>query len=247
VLIVDDDPASLQLAMDYLDDEKYQVVTMREPAHVLEMARQVKPSVIITDIMMPRINGWEVMRTLKQDNATSIIPIIVLSIVDRRVAGYYLGAADYLVKPINRDTLHASIGRIMEARAQAPVLVVDDSLEDRALISETLQRSGYLVPGVGTVDEAKSWLQQQQPSVIVIDLFMPEMTGFDLLQLLQSNENWSNIPVIVVTLHELSGEIAEQLQGESVQIVQRSRMTGKTLVEQIQLALNRRLQNQSRN
>lgn len=243
ILIVDDDPASLQLIEDYLPEEDYQVVSTREPAYALELARQIRPSIIITDVLMPRINGWEVLRTLKREPVTASIPVIVLSIVEKKTTGFYLGAADYLIKPINRDLLMGSMGKILQAQAQEPILVVDDSEEDRALVSDALQRAGYPVATVANLAAAQQWLEQRLPSLIIADLFMPDMTGFELLQFLQLDERTRDIPVIVVTVHELSGDVMEQLQNNMTHIIQRQRLQGNTLVEQVQNALNRRLQN----
>ncbi|MBC8170515.1 MAG: response regulator, partial [Anaerolineae bacterium] len=242
ILVVDDDPASLQLIEDYLPEDEYQVVSTREPAYALELARQIRPSIIITDVLMPRINGWEVLRTLKREPITASIPVIVLSIVEKKTTGFYLGAADYLIKPINRDVLMGSMGKILQAQAQEPILVVDDSEEDRALISEALQRAGYPVATVDGLATAQLWLEHRLPSLIIADLFMPDMTGFELLQFLQLDARTREIPVIVVTVHELSIEVAEQLQKSMTQIIQRHRLQSNTLVEQVQYALNRRLQ-----
>jgi CheY-like chemotaxis protein len=240
ILVVDDDSASLQLVADYLGEDDFQVVTTVEPSYALEMARQVKPSIIITDIMMPRINGWEILRTLKRDVETANIPIVVLSIVDKRTTGFYLGAADYIVKPVKRETLLESLSRIMQAQAQAPILVVDANMEERVLMTETLQRAGYLVAPLESAEAAKEWLAHLVPSLVILDLFMPG--GLELLQLLQHEEDTRTIPFIVLSVNELSMEMMKQIHTNLTQILQRNRISSNTntLVEQVQLALNNR-------
>jgi signal transduction histidine kinase/CheY-like chemotaxis protein/signal transduction protein with GAF and PtsI domain len=237
ILVVDDDPASLQLVADYLGEHTFQVVTTKEPAYALEMARQVKPSIIITDIMMPRINGWEVIRTLKRDPETASIPIVVLSIIDRKTTGFYLGAADYIVKPVNRDLLLESLSRIMLAQSQAPILLVDNNVEERVLMTETLQRAGYLVAPVENVEAAKDWLEHLMPSLIILDLFMP--AGFEFLQLLQNDPYTRNLPTIILSISDLSESMMEQLRDSMAQVVERNRLSSNTLIEQVQLALKR--------
>lgn len=244
ILVVDDDSASLQLVADYLPENHFQVVMTKEPAYALEMARQIKPSIVITDIMMPRINGWEVIRTLKRDPETTNIPIVVLSIIDRKTTGFYLGAADYIVKPVNRDALLDTLSRIMLAQAQAPILLVDDSIEERVLMTETLQRAGYLVAPMENAESARGWLEHLMPSLVILDLFMPD--GFELLQMLQSAPDTRDIPVIVLSLNDLSDEMMERLRSSMAQVIQRSRLSSNVLVEQVQLALNRRLQTQQK-
>jgi signal transduction histidine kinase/DNA-binding response OmpR family regulator len=232
ILVVDDDFASLQLVADYLDPRQFQVVTTQESAYALELARQVKPSIIITDIMMPRINGWEVIRTLKRDTETTHIPIVVLSIIDRKTTGFYLGAADYIVKPVNRDVLLDSLSRIIRAQSHAPILLIDDNIEDRVAMTETLQRAGYLVAAVDTIETANEWLEHLMPSLVILDLFMSG--GVELLHRLQSED----LPVIVLTLEELSRDLKGELQENVARVVQKSRLSGNILIEQVQLALN---------
>lgn len=232
ILVVDDDFSSLQLVADYLDPREFQVVTTQESAYALELARQVKPSIIITDVMMPRINGWEVIRTLKRDTETTNIPIVVLSIIDRKTTGFYLGAADYIVKPVNRDVLLESLSRIMRAQSHAPILLIDDNIEDRVTMTETLQRAGYLVAAMDNVESANEWLEHLMPSMVILDMFMPG--GMELLHRLQVE----NLPVIVLTLEELSRDMKAELHENVARIVQKSRLSGNILIEQVQLALN---------
>jgi PleD family two-component response regulator len=113
VLVLDDDPTGLQLVRDYLNDAQYQVVTTRNPAELMVIAKHIRPSIIITDVMMPNISGWEILRQLKSDIETMAIPVIVMSIVEQRNIGLQLGAADYLVKPVPQPIFLRTLERLV--------------------------------------------------------------------------------------------------------------------------------------
>jgi signal transduction histidine kinase/CheY-like chemotaxis protein len=245
ILVVDDDPLALQLVQDYLSQDRYQVVGTTSPTQALELARKLRPSVLITDIMMPGISGWEVLRELKADKETADIPIIILSIVEQQTVGYYLGAADYLVKPITRETLHAALERAIRIDPKHPILIVDDNPNDRTFLAEMLGYAGYEVIQVDGGQNALEWLAEHPASLILLDLMMPGMSGLDVLQQLAANPGMSDIPVIVVTNSPPSDEKVTELQNSLTPILQKSGVSGKSLVQQVQLALTRRPRNQN--
>lgn len=241
VLVVDDDPAALELVKDYMAGHRYEVVTTRDPEQALELARELKPTAIIADLMMPIMNGWDLLRALRLDAATAAIPVIIISIVEQKATAVYMGASDYLVKPFKRESLLEALNRVTPMDAQSPILIVDDSAEDRALIVDTLSRAGYTVEAVASYDQAREMMQQQAPSLIILDLFMPEMAGFDFLHELQTNTRTRDIPVIVVTVRELSADLMQQMEQGLTQVVQRGSIAGDFLIEQVQSALQWRL------
>jgi signal transduction histidine kinase/CheY-like chemotaxis protein len=239
ILVVDDDPMALQLVQDYLSQDQYQVIGTTSPAQALELARKLHPAVVITDIMMPTVSGWEILRELKRDPTTSNIPVIVLSIIDQRTIGYYLGAADYLVKPITRDALQTALERVARIEPKDPILIVDDSPTDRAFLAELLQHVGFQVEQAGSGEAALDWLNDHPASLILLDLTMPGMSGYDVLSRLNAEANTSDIPVIVVTNVQTADQRVSELQNAPV--LQKDVISGTSLVEQVQIALNRRL------
>ncbi len=238
VLIIDDDPAARSLVRDYLSDSGCQLLDTGSPALALEMARRLRPDVVITDVMMPRISGWDLLRAMKQDERTVSIPVVMMSILDKRTVGFHLGASDYLVKPFSRDVLLGSLQRLIAPLGgDAPILVVDDSEEDQVLITETLERAGHSVETVDSVSVARMWVADRLPSLIILDLFMPEMQGFEFLNQLQRDARTAHVPVIVVTVRDLSADLMSELHHRITEVVKRGAPMGETLVERVQQAL----------
>jgi len=239
VLVIDDDPAALQLVQDYLTQDIYQVVGTGNPAQAVEMARRLQPAAIITDIMMPTINGWEVLRALKNDKETAGIPVIILSIIEQKTVGFYLGAADYLVKPINREALLKALERVTRIEPQKPILVVDDNGDDRSFLVDLLERAGYPAAQVDSGQAALDWLAEQSASLVLLDLLLPGMSGFEVLNRLRDNPATADIPVVVVTGADLP---AERLEALRAPVLQKGEVSGNSLAQQIRIALNRSLQ-----
>lgn len=242
ILVVDDDPVSLQLIQDYLDDFEYEVLMTGNAIEGLEMARQAQPDVIITDIMMPDFDGWEFLRTLKHTPETRSIPVIVMSIAEEQTTGIYLGAADYLVKPFSKDQLVHSLDDLVNDSKEAPILVIDDNQLDREVIIETLERVGYNVLAVTNCRAARDWLEYNRPLLIILDLFIPDMEGFDFLARLHANPETKDIPVVAITVRELTKGMMTQFQESMTHVLHRGYASGEFLIEQVQLALNKRIQ-----
>jgi signal transduction histidine kinase/CheY-like chemotaxis protein len=240
LLVIDDDSAALQLVRDYLGEDDYQVIGIGSPAQALDLARTLQPSVIITDVMMPDMTGWELLRMLKAEDETAGIPVIILSIMDEKTTGFYMGAADYLIKPIRRESLIEALARVMGTRPRDPILIVDDSADDRMLLEELLTRSGYPVASVNSGEAALGWLNRQPASLILLDLMMPGMSGFDLLKALSEDRDHAQIPVIAVTAKHMNVEATDMLRQQIANVLQKEGISGGTLVDQVQLALHNR-------
>lgn len=236
VLVLDDDPSALQLVQDYLSQSAaYQVVGTTSPVQALELARKLHPAVIITDLMMPEVSGWEVLRELKNDKTTSSIPVIVLSIIEQRTIGYYLGAADYLTKPISREALLNAIDRVAYIEPQFPILIVEDDLRDRSMLSEILERAGFQTAEAENGADALSWLEDNPASLILLDLLLPDISGLEVLEKIADNPETEDIPVIVVT----GGAMPTADMDKITQVLQKGTLSGNSLVEQVQITLNR--------
>jgi CheY-like chemotaxis protein len=164
--------------------------------------------------------------------------VVILSIVEQKTVGFYLGAADYLSKPISRDALHQTLERVTRIEPQHPILIVDDNADDRTVLADLLTRAGYPTVQVNDGPAALAWLEQQPASAILLDLVLPGLSGDEVLEKLGQNPATANIPVIAITGADFTAERLTQLQ---VPVLQKGSLSGNTLIQQIQITLNRSL------
>jgi CheY-like chemotaxis protein/anti-sigma regulatory factor (Ser/Thr protein kinase) len=218
VLVIDDEPAVRDLMQRFLAREGFRVVTASGGEEGLGRARQIRPDAITLDVMMPGMDGWAVLSALKADPDVADIPVVMLTIVDDRNLGYALGAADYLTKPIDRERLLAVLRKY---RRDLPVLVVDDDLVLRQLLRRLLEPEGYAVVEAENGRVALERLREVSPSVVLLDLMMPEMDGFEFVAEFRRHEAWRAVPVVVITARDLSREDHERLNGYVQKILQK--------------------------
>ena len=242
VLVVDDDETTLLLIEDFIGTKGYRVVATDEPSKILHLARTLRPAVVITDVMMPTMDGWQILQQLKDDPATSDIPTIVLSVLEKETTGFYLGAAGYLTKPVMQRDLLNMLARVVHINLSEPILVVDDNPHDRRLIKEILTGAGYPVQGVASGEAALAWLEKRRAALIMLDLMMPGLSGFEVLQRLHERDSAADVPVIAITAQDLSVTDKERLRKAEAYLLEKYQMTGNALVEKVQVALNTRLQ-----
>jgi signal transduction histidine kinase/CheY-like chemotaxis protein len=246
VLVIDDDEATLQLIEDYLSSAGYRVSALSSSTQILEYALRLHPAAIITDVMLPHTDGWEVLRLLKAEPSTAHIPVIVMSILDKKTTAFYLGAADYLIKPLSQQALLDSLARVVRITDDAPILVVDDKNSHRMLVQEVLEMQGYRVAAVASGEEALRWLRSATPALIVLDIIMPDVSGFEVLRQIRESEATRLIPVVIATGRELNAAEKRKLAQYDAQILAKHQMSGNALVEQVRIALNRRMQREKR-
>jgi signal transduction histidine kinase/DNA-binding response OmpR family regulator len=218
VLVIDDEAAVRDLMQRFLTREGFRVVTASGGEEGLLQARALRPDAVTLDVMMPGMDGWAVLSALKADPELADIPVVMLTIVDDRNLGYALGASDYLTKPIDRERLVSVLGKY---RRDLPVLVVDDDAAVRQLFRRMLEAEGYSVVEAVNGRAALDRLREGSPSVILLDLMMPEMDGFEVVTELRRHEAWRAIPVIVVTARDLSADDRERLNGYVQKILQK--------------------------
>jgi CheY-like chemotaxis protein len=210
VLVIDDEAAVRDLMQRFLTKEGFRVVTAVSGDEGLRRARELQPDAITLDVMMPGMDGWAVLSALKADRELADIPVVMLTIVDDKNLGYALGAADYLTKPIDRERLVAVLGK---HRRDRPVLIVDDDVEVRQLLRRMLEPAGYAVVEAENGRVALEHLREGPPSVILLDLMMPEMDGFEFVAEFRRHEDWRGVPIIVITAKDLTGEDRVRLNG----------------------------------
>jgi CheY-like chemotaxis protein len=233
VLVIDDDPAARDLLGRYLQAEGFQVVTGANGEEGLRLAREHLPVAITLDVLMPGVDGWSVLTTLKADPDLADIPVVVVSILDDRGLGYALGATDYLTKPIERERLLTILRRYRPDGPTAPVLVVDDDPAARDLLRRTLEREGWPVEEAPDGRAGLARVAARTPALILLDLMMPGMDGFDFVDELRRNEAWRELPVIVVTAKQLTEEERRRLNGHVERVIQKGRPSRQDLLAEI--------------
>jgi hypothetical protein len=219
VLVIDDEPAVRDLMQRFLSREGFRVVTAAGGEEGLRLARELRPDAITLDVMMPGLDGWAVLTALKADPSVADIPVIMLTIVDDKNLGYALGASDYLTKPIERERL---VTVLAKHRRDRPVLVVDDDPGVRTLLRRMLEPEGYTVVEAENGRVALDRLRELTPSVVLLDLMMPEVDGFEFVSAFRGHEPWRGIPIVVITAKDLTHEDRERLNGYVQKILMKS-------------------------
>ena len=205
VLVVDDDPAVHDLLTAALAKENYRLLHARDGAEALEILRKTPPDIVTLDVMMPKVDGWSVLGVMKSDPALDHIPVIMVTIVDDRNLGYSLGASEFMTKPIDRSRLLSLVRRFAGHEAQARVLIVDDDPEVRDIVRTTLESSGLKTFQAVNGRAAIEWLKSHPPpSLILLDLMMPEMDGLEFLNRIQHQDELVDVPIVVLTAKELT-------------------------------------------
>jgi signal transduction histidine kinase/DNA-binding response OmpR family regulator len=234
VLVVEDDPAAAELMTRQLVAAGYRTAVARTGKEALERARELQPAAITLDIILPEIDGWEVMTRLKSDERTSSIPVVVVSVVDNPELGLALGAIDYFVKPVDAKQLVDRLNRFnfkrMSGQDTVRVLVVDDEAANRNLLAKALEPAGFTVLPAAGGREAIDLAKSMQPDLILLDLMMPEVSGFDVVEALRANESTRETPIMVLTAMNLSEADKRLLNGRVSKILSRGSVANADIV-----------------
>ena len=234
VLIIEDEPAAANLIAHQLSIGGFRSVVARDGRQALEMARTLNPVAITLDIVLPELDGWEVLTTLKLDRATGGIPVVVISILDDQVTGRALGAADYFVKPIEPQALLAALGRYSLThkvkQRTVKVLVVDDEPSALDLLGRVLEPSGFKVLRTTNGADAVRLANQESPDAILLDLMMPGMSGFEVVTALKARAETAEIPILVVTSKDLTSAEKLELNGSVASVLRKGSMASVDIV-----------------
>jgi CheY-like chemotaxis protein len=233
ILIVDDDPAAQELLRRFMEREGFHPVSAMSGPQALQMVKEVRPIAITLDVMMPGMDGWAVLSSLKSDPETADIPVIIVSIVDDKNLGYALGAAEYLTKPIDRERFSKVLDRYRCFAGNCPVLLVEDDPAVRQTLRSVLERHGWRVLEAANGAIALEMMANETPELILLDLIMPEMDGFEFAEHLRSNPQWRSIPVIIVTAKELTPEEISRLNGNVERILRKESYAYSDLLGEI--------------
>jgi PAS domain S-box-containing protein len=219
VLVVDDDPVARDLMSRLLAKEGFEVATAGNGVEALQIARERQPAAITLDVMMPEMDGWEVLSILKGSRDVADIPVVMVTMADDRHTGFVLGASDYVTKPIEPGRLSAVLNR--HIRPGATVVIVDDDADARKLTGRLLRKAGWKVVEANNGRVALQRIAEHRPDLIIVDLMMPEMDGFDLIDALRRNADTHSTPIVVVTAKEITEEDRQRLNGSVGQVLQK--------------------------
>jgi len=230
VLVIDDEASVRDLMQRFLAKEGFRVVLAAAGDEGLRLARELRPDAITLDVMMPGMDGWAVLTALKADPQLAEIPVVMLTIVDDKNLGYALGAAEYLTKPIERERLVAVLNQY---RRDRPVLVVDDDAGVRDLLRRMLEPEGYTVLEADNGRMALDRLRDTSVGIVVLDLMMPEMDGFEFVAEFRRHQAWREVPIVVVTAKDLSHDDRDRLNGYVQRILQKGAYSREQLLAEV--------------
>ena len=245
VLVIDNDPTARELISDYLRQAGFSVITATGGRDGLKLAKEHHPIAITLDVTMPDLDGWTVLAALRGDPQLSDIPVVIATILDERRQGMALGAVGYLTKPIDRDKLLELIRRHRTRAGPARVLIVEDDADQRQRVRMWLEPLQWLVSEAENGRVAIDQLKEIEPDVILLDLMMPEMDGFQFVAALQEHPAWSRIPVIVITARDLSAEDRRRLNSGVELILLKESFNPSDLVDRVRQLVAKRPQPQA--
>jgi signal transduction histidine kinase/CheY-like chemotaxis protein len=244
ILVIDDDPAVHQLLAKALGPQGYTLKFASSGAEGLRLAKELRPALITLDVIMPEMDGWVVLARLKDDPDLAAIPVIMLTVRADQGFGFAMGVADYLQKPIDRERLVSVLRKYYRLHSAKEVLVVEDDPQMREMLCRMLEDKEWTVAQAENGLAALESVTHCQPSLIVLDLKMPVMDGFEMIAELNKHEDWRKIPVVVVSGKELTPEDRQRLQGHVQTILQKGDFSREELLREVQQTVKRFLASQ---
>jgi len=233
ILVIDDDATSRDLIADYLRQAGFTVITAAGGREGLKRAKEYHPIAITLDVIMPDIDGWTVLAALRGDPELADIPTVMATIVDERRHGMTLGAVGYLTKPIDRKNLVDLLGKYQAPSGRTRVLIVEDDAIQRERIRSWLEPQTWLLIEAENGRLALDRLRECVADVIILDLMMPEMDGFQLVAEMQKHPVWNQIPIIVVTALDLTAEDHARLNSGIEVVLRKETFSPATLIERV--------------
>ena len=236
-LIIEDGPQAAELLKLYIESAGYRVEIARNGVDALDMAKTLHPNVITLDLMLPTKDGWQVLKELKRHPLCKQIPVIIVSILDEKNLGFSLGAVDYFVKPVNRDDLVQALDRVhilpRTDRQSPSVLVIDDDRAAVDLIQVILENEGYRVFKAFQGKEGVEMATREHPDLIILDLIMPDVSGFNVAYQLKQIPATRGIPIIILTSMDIDEETQERLGAHVTSLMSKGSFTKKDLLREI--------------
>src|SRR3989440_330385 len=234
VLVIDDDADTRQVLKRFLNRKGFSVECASNGEEGLRLAKELHPMAIILDVMMPGMDGWAVLSKLKSKPDLSDIPVVMLTIVDDKNLGYTLGASDYMIKPVDRERLTEILAKFRDISSPRSALVVDDEEADRKMLTQILERERWSVIQAEDGVVALEQVAKHRPDLILLDLMMPRMNGYQFVTELHKHDDWRSIPIIVVTAKDMSTEERIALDGYVEKVLPKHALTQDSLLGEIQ-------------
>ena len=220
--MIDDDPAVRDLLSRHLMNSGYRVTTASDGASGLQEAREARPDAITLDVLMPQMDGWTVLNRLKDDPETADIPVIIISILDNREFGFSMGAADYLPKPVSRERLLQTLqAHCPDTATKRRVLIVEDDESTRDVMGRMLVNADWEVDEASNGQRGLDHIAISPPDIVILDLMMPVMDGFEFLAQMRTRSDWADIPIVVVTAKNLSKVERDFLDGRVEELIEK--------------------------
>jgi CheY-like chemotaxis protein len=241
VLVIDDEPAVHEILGRTLQRYGFRTEGAFSGEDGLRLARKIHPQAITLDVMMPGMDGWAVLAALKSDPELADIPVVMVTIVDNKNLGYALGAAEYLTKPIDRELLAGVLLRY-RGNAATSALVVEDDEASREMVRRMLEGEGWVVTEAHNGREALERLADSAPGIVLLDLMMPEMDGFEFLSEMHRHKEWASIPVVVLTAKDLTPDERVRLNGHVSRVLQKGQYQRDELLEYVSRLVSSRVQ-----
>jgi signal transduction histidine kinase/DNA-binding response OmpR family regulator/HAMP domain-containing protein len=246
VLVIEDDPKAADLLRIYLSEAGYTVDIAREGAEGLEKVRQLAPAAVILDVLLPKVDGWAFLTQVKADPTTKTVPVLIVSIVDQKGKGFALGAADYLVKPVQREELLRKLSAfslVTKTRtAPVTVLIIDDDAKTVELLATVLEPEGFHILKVYSGEAGLEVARRERPDLIILDLLLPGMNGFEVLDHLETSPVTKQSPIILFTVKQLTAEEKQRVQGRIACLAQKEGFNREGFVGMVREALQRTLE-----
>jgi len=237
VLVIDDSEETRQLMRTILEDEGYDVIMAIDGESGIRKAKQLEPFAILLDILLPDINGWNVLKRLKSMSETVDIPIIIISVLENTSKGISMGAIDFFVKPIERDKLLDRLKRITIKTVEGPmrVLVVDDQPQAVKLVSTILEKEGYQVLKAYGGVEGLDMVRKERPDLVILDLIMPDMSGIEVLTELKKDPTTRDVPVMILTAKHISRREVEEMRENVLSITKKEDFSKDKLLKELEM------------
>jgi len=241
ILVVEDDANAYDLIASALSSASYLPIRARHGEEALKLAREAKPAAVTLDLVLPGVDGWEVLKRLKSDDDTRNIPVVIISVVDNRELGVALGADDYFVKPVDRDRLLERIAEMTSPRARPRLLLIDDDHSVHSLLDAELAEHGYTFESAFSGEDGLRAARENTPDVIILDLMMPGMSGFEVAGSLKDDPLTANIPILVLTSKDLTADDRRDLQSKVTTFVSKGTGARDQLLREIRRLQQRRI------
>jgi len=235
LLVIDNDPDAVYLLQENLNKKEFEIIGARNGRDGVVLAREQMPDAILLDVLMPEDDGWQILYDLKKDEFTSNIPVILLTIVDKKALGFQLGAAAYLLKPLDPDIVLNTLSRVMlpSHPNQKYVLVVDDDPDVASMLRQILPEVEFRLDSAADGLDGLEAINRECPDVLLLDIMMPRLDGFGVIEQVRANPKTSALPIIVITAKDLSQAETARLRERVAIVIKKQGFQGERIIEEI--------------